>query len=166
MRTPPAIATRSSLKVTQARAFMSLSLEGLRSLLHSLLWSQTSVWVAHMSPGPVCDMSLGSGGDPRDALLLPGEEATKHTQPLPSQWLFSVTASGVLASPPCVNSPCFIFLHGIWHPMTWSRFLYWPLSCHQNVSSLPLLPAKAQAISTELAHFLEFPLWRSENKSN
>ena len=38
-----------------------------------------------------------------------------------------------------------------WHCMAWSRFIYWPISCHQSGSSLPLLTTASSAMSTERA---------------
>lgn len=75
----------------------------------------------HMSPKPVCDVSLGGGGFSKDALRHRGSQHAHSSLlrvALLCHWLRD------LPSPLCVSSPCFVLLQSAWHHTTCSRFVY------------------------------------------
>lgn len=124
---------------TQANIY-ALLLENLCSSLLSLLWSQNQHPTCPYVPGPVCMSALMVVERRRHATQLPLHGSSPQS---PSQ--------GSLPSPHCPSSPCSVFHQSTWHCMAWSRFIYWPISCHQSGSSLPLLTTTSSAMSRERA---------------
>lgn len=123
MRKLNIVVATALVKVTHRQTFMPLLLESLCSCLLSLLWSQNQ----HRTC-PICY---------RACVYVSSwwwwwRGANMRTiAPSPPR-LSSVTLWGEPALSSLSKLPCSIFHQSTWHHRAWSRFIYWPVSCHRE----------------------------------